>query len=338
MEPRSSSTNSDVSPWLLVCCGLAVPVVYALEQQFYEAVALTFRGGGLLIVQFFPATMGLTTGLVSGGCTDLGGCLGKLVLILVVVFPLTLILIAIGLCVLAVVVALLIPYAIAYWLATNPGLPRYLLDLFLVWYVGAFLYGVLFPILWRFTEPVIAHTLGELAFQRARARVLGEQPRYAQPLYLVIALMGLIGGIGRVVAPASGAAAAAAATGWHQVSDPVFRPQWPKGFTVTAGADVATNIHLRSNEEVILYSDGPVGVSVEPGGTHYQIPPSTWTAPWGFDGRPGDLHFWGGPRPVTVWISGPPENHGHVWMHALATPTPQRAAARRHARRTTRHQ
>lgn len=43
MERRRWFTKPEVTPWLLACCGMAIPVVYFFEQQFYEADARGHR-------------------------------------------------------------------------------------------------------------------------------------------------------------------------------------------------------------------------------------------------------------------------------------------------------
>lgn len=266
----ATTKDNEVTTWQFICCLLAVPVVYFFAQYFYEAVAITFRGVGLLIGHLFQTMTPVIESLTSGRCAGLGDCLARLVFYLVVVVPVVLLFAAVAFVLAAVVaVGVLIPYGIAYWLATHPGPPRYLLDVVLVWYVAMFLYGVLFPFLWRLTEPLIAHTLGEIAFQRARARVYGTRPRYAQPLYLGIGLMGLISGGAYLTAPIGTTAAATVATGWHRVSDPVFRPAtptpriWPKVFTVPPRTRVETGIVLpTANSEVPLATSAHVFAAV----------------------------------------------------------------------------
>lgn len=195
---KSRATGKRLSPWQLICFALAVPIVYTFEQYFFEAVTAFFYGTKWLalapfrvpVSNLFPETDSVILALL-------------VFAIAVVIFVLGVIMLVIALVVTAITIP---PGFIAYWLATHPGPPRYVLDIGLVWYVGMFLYGVMFPLLWQAIAPLIALTLGELAFQRAKLRVYGERPRYSQPFYLIIAISGLLIGGARLIAPVAGTA------------------------------------------------------------------------------------------------------------------------------------
>jgi hypothetical protein len=322
-----------LNAWQLVCCALAVPVVYYFEQYFYEAIVLIISAAGYVLT----LPMHVPASDILPGLDPHDPILFTLLVKLPLMLVIALACIVFALAVIAVGLVLLVPWGLAYWLATHPGPPRYLLDLILVWYVGLFLYGVLFPLVWRLTEPLIAHTLGEMAFQRARARVYGTRPRYAQPLYLVIALVGLIAGASRALVPATGPVAAA----YHQVADPVFRPTppaWPKVFHVAPGKVVATGIPIPGGEELGFHSTAQVVVHfgsvaatrIAPSSTSQHAGPclvpafSTDRCSVQWTGTPerADLVLAAGPAAATVTVYGPAQRTTRRWLAPAESYTP----------------
>ena len=185
--------------WQVACYVLAVPLVYWFAQYFYEAI--------LVVSWALTSSIGIAgeaTGKgLRGFFDDMGrdaGLVGRLLLV-----PVALVAVVIWLILALIWGLILLVFGVvawtALWLVRSPGPPRYFLFPILVWFVGTFLYGTVFPLLWRVVEPALANTLGEMAFQRARERVFGIRPRYGQPLYLAVAAVTLLAGGLRILAP-----------------------------------------------------------------------------------------------------------------------------------------
>lgn len=327
-----------VNGWQLTCCLLAAPIVYAFEAYLYEALAFVTLGIGNGI--FYGVGGAMEGFFKSLGTWKPSGLLG---LLLILIFGIILICFTIVVAVVFLIIMIPVSIAImiAYWLVTSPGPPRYLLDLVFVWYLGMLLYGVMFPLLWRAIEPIIAHTLGEVAFQRARHRVYGERPRYSQPFYLTIAVVGIaVGGV-RIVASYAGTAVDRADDAWREnISAKFYTPTprpWPKRFYVNPHQSVSTGIVVPAQYEVAFEtsatvlaaigqssayigstSDSSRSVCVEP---NYQSVSICGRRLFGTPMQ-GELRLSAASTMATVDVYGPPEASQRRWLSAGETWAP----------------
>ena len=279
-EGRFSRSGVGRGLWLAIGLVLAAPVVYVFEQQFYESFAVLLNLTGRLLTELLPRVVGMAEGVAAGS--------PRLQSLLYVLFAfgvtavLTAVLVAATIVgsrvVIQAVAALAIPYAVMYWLATHPETPRYLLDLILAGYTGALFFGVVFPLLWRGVEPLLAPTVATAEFRRLRAIIYGARSRFAQLLYLVLGVLGLVGAIGRVdvvpIAPSTGTVAAARPgapimahldTPRPDSSRPDSSKDGRRQFTVRQGEEVATGIVLASQQELAIESTGEAIVQFAPG-------------------------------------------------------------------------
>lgn len=229
-----NSNEPIFSGWQVACYVIAAAIVYFFDEQLYQAVciigATIVNGPGMMLARFADGFMRSGMPIFPGIFYALAMMVGALIMLVValVVVP---------------------PVAAAYWLAMHPGLPRYILDVGLVWLLGTFLYGTIFPLLWTVLAPIVAATLGEITYQRLRHRVFGDRLRLGQPLYLIVALLCLAFAATRLLAPA----VQTGQTAWHDMREGVFNPTplpWPKTFTVGAGQMLRTGITVGEKNEV----------------------------------------------------------------------------------------
>src|SRR5260221_616049 len=79
--------------WFAICCLVAAPIVYVFEQQFYEAVTLTFLGGKHFLFRAMgPFARSCVDSIApSKNVNSLGDLLGGLIYVVFIFIPLTLI-------------------------------------------------------------------------------------------------------------------------------------------------------------------------------------------------------------------------------------------------------
>lgn len=329
-----AASEESMSGWQVICCLLAVPIVYFFEQQIYEALAFIVYGSLRAAPGFFDGIMQGFFRALPGGQPNFLGVL----LAIVLGFVMIVVAIVLWIVMIVVLVVLCVPGYITYLSVTTPGPARYVLDVVFVWYLGMLLYGVVFPLLWRVIEPIVANTLGEVAFQRARHRVYGDRPRYSHPFYLGIAVVGLMIGGTRLLAPVATSAAAGAGRAWQEnISASLYTPTpktWPKKFAVAAGAIVRTGIVLPAQEEIAISTtadvvaevsgsafiwlsktsdDRQAGVRPQP---FAQRKVSTSAAHSIGAPREGELVLWGQREAATVTVHGAPVRTNRRWLTA----------------------
>lgn len=105
----------------------------------------------------------------------------------------------------ALLIAFVIIIAIGYGifsLIKVSGTARILSYLGSGYLIGAFLYGTIFPLLYRILRPILASTIGEFFYQKHLATVHGENKiRLRQPIYLTVAIIMVGLGIWRLTYP-----------------------------------------------------------------------------------------------------------------------------------------
>lgn len=299
------SISFAVTPWHGVCFALAVPIVFFFEQYIFEG----FTALSLLPMWIFGTGLdaaGRSFQSLAPGSSSGTESIGTAIIAIPLLLLMLVVWIVVGLIALAIFVPLGIvcfsTWSLFSWLASNPGLPRHLLSLIFVWYVGLFLYGVAFPLLWKALEPWLAHTLAELTYQRARARIFGDRPRYRQPLYLLVGSLALFIAVADVGTAAGLVAGRAADSAWKQEVTARFfprPPEWPKTITVPAHRSVPTGVQVGGSETAVAFhSAEEVQVSVTDTGNR-----------WGIHGQNSDEQ--------TAWITFP--GSGELYLHGGAT-------------------
>ena len=202
--------HTEPSAWQVACYALAVPIVYLFGQQFLELLYVTLMALFIIPCWLLFHVLPTPSQLADFGMPDSQhhSLLGALLLIPVALLVMLLklaVIVTFGLIGLAYMLVLAIPAWVLTWTIDHPLTPPWFAAAVgLVWLSGTFLYGVGFPFLWRAAEPLLAHTLGEITFQRARQRIYGVGMRLDQPLYLMVAVVVLSAAAVRVVEPLIG--------------------------------------------------------------------------------------------------------------------------------------
>lgn len=193
--PDFSRVSVEFTYGQVVCWIIAVPIVYAFSSYLGEIVmGLSFglgefAGSTVVGVQRHFLSPEVSPMIVYG---QKGGFANFLLVIALGILGLVFFL-ALFIGLLIVLVPLMLIGSIGGILAASVWPVSLVLDAILVWFIGLLLYAYVLPVLWRIAEPIIAITLGELAYQRARARFLGTKPHYAQPFYLTLAAVAVLG-------------------------------------------------------------------------------------------------------------------------------------------------
>ena len=187
-----------IGGWRAICFVIAIPIVYFIGNDVYAAVGIL---SNLSAQGFMTSTMSIVRSFAPP--TQGAPSLGAILFGLLVAVPVCLIILVVGL---VILLPLVLVFYVVQWLITStggviPGVFHLALDAGLVFLFGAFLYGEVFPLAWLVVEPLLAHTLGEIAFQRVRHRIYGEHPRFAQPIYLLVTILSFGAGGTRFFSP-----------------------------------------------------------------------------------------------------------------------------------------
>lgn len=231
----------------------------------------------------------------------------------------------IGLVFLAFVIVIGLPLLIAIellgWMGVNvDALFLFSFDVILGFAAGTALYGLVLPLLWRLLEPLLAFTVGELVYQRAKAR-MGLPTRYDQPAFLIAAFVCLgFAGL-RLAFPVVSEARAnwqAAARELYPAT-PTPNP-WPRRFSVAPKEILNTGIVVdNQNLEFFVHPSRHVFVSLRKvkklkGSPEFfergRRPQADATR---FAGWTGELVFKGADErtEILVWE---PTYHGRRWL------------------------
>jgi hypothetical protein len=271
MASRNASDDPLLNQWLGVCCLLAVPLVYYFGNDIYAAVGILIAKGTDL---FGSTGLGLVKSLWDPSHPTGEFTFKTFLLVLFVGLP-------VAILSLVVLIVVGLPLAIVgwimRWLVTGSSGPLHTIvhlacDALLLLLFGSCLYLIVFPVLWVVASPVLAATFGDLTYQRLRARVYGERPRFARPLSLLVGLLSLGFGTARLLLPVVEHGAAA----WRaQVKAVYFAPTppppaWPKTFVVPAGQIVRTGVVVHEKDEVGMTTTAHLKVGLS-GSSHTPI-------------------------------------------------------------------
>jgi len=306
----ASATSDEpmLSGWQVACYAIVAPFVYFFEQQIYEAMYIV--GHALVLI---PRTIFLqgAGAFFHGDMPFFPGVFFALAII------------AVGLILVVAGVVVMIPGMLVYFLATNPGPLRDIADIAVVWLLGTFLYGTVFPLLWLVLAPLLAHTVGEITYQQLRESVFGDEARLTEPLYLIVALVCIAFGVARSLAPTVQAGEVA----WHNAREETFNPPvptpnpWPKRFEVPAKQTVRTGIMFtEKDQEIYVARSAHVFLKIGEMGQwtflHRNWDGQTWdpkTAVYFSLARTGEVLLFGGDENAVVFI-GEPTSYGRHWL------------------------
>lgn len=209
----TTSRKAIKNPWFWCCFALSGVIVY-----FWELDILGCMGAAIVKYVLIPIDRhsvehpaGRTVRdwgdemayeIVESGWRPTGNPLfdfiiGILHVILIIAVVVVLLVAAIVLLVLYIAFALAL-IIIRYLLKSSQSF-RFLAYAGSAYLLSLFLYGVVFPLVWKAIAPILAFTVGEYYYQKCRRMLYGDKGiRLRQPLYLTVAVVMISTGIWRL--------------------------------------------------------------------------------------------------------------------------------------------